>query len=119
MSTQQIATRLADLVGLGQFEAAQRELFAADAVSIEPQASGPFEKETRGLQAILDKGKTWLSMVEKVHSCSTSVPLVAGDAIAMTLAMELTMKGRGRVQLAEVCVYRVRNGKIVSEQFFM
>jgi len=119
MSTQQIAVRLAELVGQGQFEAAQRELFATDAVSIEPHASGPFEKETSGLQAILAKGKTWLSMVEKVHSCSASAPLVAGNAIALTLAMDLDMKGRGRMQLAEVCVYCVRDGKIVSEQFFM
>jgi hypothetical protein len=119
MSTQQIATRLADLVGKGQFEAAQRELFAEDAVSIEPEASGQFAKETKGLGAIIDKGHKWESMVEKIHSCSTSTPLVAGNAIAMTLAIDLTMKGKGRMQLAEICAYEVKDGKIASEQFFM
>ena len=119
MSTQQIATRLADLVGKGKFDVAQRELFAEDAVSIEAHASEHFAKETRGLPAILEKGHRWQSMLEKVHSCSTSAPLVAGSAIAMTLAMDLTMKGRGRVQLSELCVYGVRDGKIISEQFFM
>jgi hypothetical protein len=118
MSTQQIATRLADLVGKGKFDVAQRELFAEDAVSIEAQASEHFAKETRGLPAILEKGHKWQAMVEKVHSCSTSTPLVAGSAIAMTLTMDLSMKGRGRLQLAEICVYGVRNGKIISEQFF-
>jgi hypothetical protein len=29
------------------------------------------------------------------------------------------MKGRGRMQLAEICTYEVKNGKIASEQFFM
>ena len=48
MSTQQIAVRLADLVGKGEFETAQKELFAQDAVSIEPQQSEQFSKETRG-----------------------------------------------------------------------
>lgn len=119
MSTQQIATRLADLVGKGQFEAAQRELFAEDAVSIEPEASGQFAKETKGLHAIIDKGHQWESMVEKIHSCSASMPLVAGNAIAMTLSMDLTMKGKGRMQLAEICAYEVKDGKIASEQFFM
>jgi limonene-1,2-epoxide hydrolase len=119
MSTQQIATRLADLVGKGQFEAAQRELFAEDAVSIEPEASGQFAKETKGLRAIIDKGHKWESMVEKIHSCAASTPLVAGNAIAMTLSMDLTMKGKGRMQLAEICAYEVKDGKIASEQFFM
>lgn len=119
MSTQQIAVRLADLVGKGEFEAAQKELFAEDAVSIEPQQSEQFSKETRGLRAILEKGHKWESMVEKVHSCSTSAPLVAGNAIAMTLSMDVTMKGRGRTRLAEICTYEVKDGKITSEQFFM
>lgn len=44
---------------------------------------------------------------------------VAGNVIATTLAMDLTLKGRGRVQLAEIRVYEVSNGKITSEQFFM
>ncbi|HEX3768939.1 MAG TPA: SnoaL-like domain-containing protein [Puia sp.] len=28
------------------------------------------------------------------------------------------MKGQGRMQMDEICVYQVENGKIVSEQFF-
>ena len=120
MSTQQIADRLADLCRQGQFEAAQKELFAADAVSIEPQESKEFPKETRGLDAIINKGHKWSSMVEKVHDCKASTPLVAGNAIAMTLSMDVTMKGRGRLKMEEVCVYEVnKDGKIASEQFFM
>jgi limonene-1,2-epoxide hydrolase len=119
MSPQQIAARLAELVGKGQFEAAQKELFAEDAVSIEPQASEHFAKETKGLRAIIEKGHKWESTVEKVHSCAASTPLVAGNAIAMTLSLDVTMKGSGRMQLAEICAYEVKNGKIASEQFFM
>ncbi|HEY7890322.1 MAG TPA: nuclear transport factor 2 family protein [Steroidobacteraceae bacterium] len=119
LSTQQIASRLADLVGKGEFEAAQKELFAEDAVSIEPQPSEHIAKETKGLRAIIEKGHKWEEMVDKIHSCSASKPLVAGNAIAMTLAMDVTMKGRGRMQLAEICAYEVKDGKIASEQFFM
>jgi len=57
--------------------------------------------------------------VEKVHSCTASAPLVAGNAIAMTLELDVTMKGRGRMKMEEVCVYEVKDGKIASEQFFM
>ena len=119
MNTGQIANRLAELCRQGQFEAAQKELFADNAVSIEPEAMQDFPKETKGLRAIIEKGHKFESLVEEVHSCSTSAPLVAGNAIAFTLTMDVTMKGRGRVKLEEICAYEVKDGKIVSEQFFM
>jgi hypothetical protein len=119
MSTKQIATRLAELCNKGEFEAAQKELFADDAVSIEQHETADFPKETKGLQAIIQKGHHWASSLEKLHECSASKPLVAGNAIAMALSMDVTMKGRGRMKLEEVCVYEVKDGKIASEQFFM
>ena len=120
MSTQQVADRLAELCRQGQFETAQKELFSNDAVSIEPNGTVEFPRETKGLRAIIEKGHRWESMVEQVHGCTASKPLVAGNAIAMTLAMDVTLKGRGRTQIEEVCVYEVnKEGKIASEQFFM
>ena len=119
MSTQTVATRLAELCRQGKFEAAQKELFAENAVSIEPRATPDFPKETKGLRAIIEKGHKFESMVEQFHGCSTSAPLVTGNAIALALTMDVTMKGRGRVQLEELCAYEVKDGKIVSEQFFM
>ena len=118
MTTQQIAHRLAELCNQGNFEQAQKELFAEDAVSIEPESSQGFEKETKGLAAILEKGKQFGSMVEEFHGCGASDPLVAGNAVALSLNMDVTMKGKGRSTMSEICVYEVKDGKIVSEQFF-
>jgi hypothetical protein len=119
MNTQQIAHRLAELCRQGQFEAAQKELFADNAVSIEPEATAAFPKETKGLRAIIEKGHKFSGMLEQVHGCTASEPLISGNAIAMTLALDVTMKGRGRTKLEELCVYEVKEGKIASEQFFM
>ncbi len=119
MSTQQIAARLAELCRHGEFEAAQKELFADDAVSIEPQETPQFAKETKGLKAIIDKGHKWSASVEQVHGCTASAPLIAGNAFAMTLGLDVTMKGQGRMKMEEVCVYETKDGKIVSERFFM
>jgi hypothetical protein len=119
MSTQTVASRLAELCRQGKFEAAQKELFAEDAVSIEPHETPDFAKETKGLRAIIEKGHKFESMLEQVHGCTASAPLIAGNAFALTLAMDVTMKGRGRVKLEEVCVYEVKDEKVVSEQFFM
>ena len=119
MTTQEIAKRLASLCREEKYEQAQQELYADNAVSIEPEASNGFEKETRGLAAIIEKGKRFESMVEKTHSITVSEPLVAGNSIAFILSMDMTMKGRPRTSMNELCVYQVQNGKIVSEQFFM
>ena len=118
MTTEEIASKLVAYCRKGEWEGAQRELYAKDAVSTEPEASPAFEKETKGLDAIIEKGHKFNAMVEKYHSIAVSEPLVAGDAFAVTLAMDLTMKGRGRTPMSEVAVYTIKDGKIASEQFF-
>ena len=119
MSTQQVASRLSELCNKGEFEAAQKELFADDAVSIEMHATPDFPKETKGLKAIIEKGRKWSAGLEQVHGISASKPTVAGNAIAMTLTLDVTFKGRGRMNMEELCVYTVTDDKITSEQFFM
>jgi ketosteroid isomerase-like protein len=43
---------------------------------------------------------------------------VLGNWVAITMTRDATMKGRGRVNMQEICVYQVRDGRIVREQFF-
>jgi ketosteroid isomerase-like protein len=119
MSTQEIASRLVELCSKGEFETAQKELYAADCVSIEPHATPDFEKETKGLDAIRKKGEKWNSMVQESHAMKVSEPLVASNSFAVTMFMDVTMKGQGRMAMTELCVYTVKDGKIVSEQFLM
>ena len=119
MTTEQIARRLKELCEQGQFEHAIKELFAPDAVSIEPRETFEFARETRGVDAILAKGKKWNEMVTEQHLFEISEPLAAEDSFALTMHIDVTMKARGRMNHKELCVYQVSGGKIVSEQFFM
>ena len=119
MTTQEIANRLAELCSKGDYEAAQNELYANDCISIEPYGTADFEKETKGLAGIKAKGKKWESMVEEAHGVKVSKPLVAPNSFAVTMSMDITMKGQGRMDMTELCVYTVKDGKVVSEQFFM
>jgi hypothetical protein len=119
MTTKEIANRLIELCSKGDFETAQKELFADNAISIEPYATPEFEKETKGLQAIIDKGKKFEMMVEKMHEMTFSDPLIAGNSIAFVLTMDVTMKGMERTKWIELCIYIVKDGKIISEQFSM
>jgi hypothetical protein len=119
MDTKQIASRLVELLRAGKFEDAQDELFAAETQNIEmpEMAEGPLGNAS-GLEAIRRKNAAWSEGLEQVHSIEVSEPLVAGNWFALTLSMDLTLKGRGRTAMDEVCVYQVRNGRIVREQFF-
>ena len=94
-------------------------MFADDAVSIEPHATPAFEKETKGLDAILEKGAKWNAMVSEVHEMNVSQPLVGTGSFALTMSMSVTMKDGNKMGMTELCVYNVKDGKILSEQFFM
>lgn len=117
MTTQQIAERLVALCRDAKWETAQRELYADNAISIEPYATPGFDKETKGLAQIVEKGRRFSAGVETLHSLEVSDPLVAGNAFACMMRMDVTMKGEGRMNMAEICVYQVKDGKIVSEEF--
>jgi hypothetical protein len=119
MTTQQIADRLVELCRQGQFETAQKELFSQEVISIEPYSTPDFEKETKGLPAILKKGKKFESMTEKMHGLNVSDPILADQSFACSMFMDVTMKGSERMKMTELCVYNVKDGKIISEEFFV
>jgi ketosteroid isomerase-like protein len=119
MTTQEIANSLVELCRKGDFEAALTDLFSDDATSIEPYATPAFEKETKGIQAIREKGEKWNSMVQEVHGITVSDPLIATNSFCCTMRLNVTMKEGGPMDMTELCVYEVKDGKVISEQFFM
>lgn len=119
MTTQQIANRLVELCRKADFETTQKELYATDAVSIEPYETPAFAKETKGLDAILEKGRKFDSMLQEMHSIDVSEPMIAGNAFSVVMTMDMTMKGKERMKMPELCVYEVKDGKIVSETFYI
>ena len=117
MTTQEVADHLYELLNGGKWDQAQEELFADNAVSIEPQQSEGLPS-VNGLEAIKKKGQMWQEMVEETHGGYVSKPLVAGNHFAVGMGMDVTMKGKGRSKMDEIAVYEVKDGKIVKEQFF-
>lgn len=117
MKTKEVADKLVAFCREGKFEAAQRELFADDAVSTEPKETAMSPKETKGLPAIIEKGHKFTAMTEIVHSLTVSEPIATDNVFACTMSLDITMKGQSRMTMSELCVYEVTNGKIVSEHF--
>ncbi|MCU0450713.1 MAG: nuclear transport factor 2 family protein [Bernardetiaceae bacterium] len=116
MDTQQIAHRLVELCRQGKFEEAYQELFSPEAVGLEP----PFlpNPETQGLPALLAKSAAFGQMIEAHYGVRVSDPLVAGSYFTVTMWQDVQFKGQPRRQEDELCLYEVRDGKIVKEQFF-
>ena len=117
MTTQEIATRLVSLCREGRFDEVYEELFDTENVlSIEPDEQP--NRIVKGVAAIKEKGKEFNRDLEAFHGSFISDPLVAGNAFSLLMSLDATFKGRGRVTMNEICLYEVKDGKIVKEQFF-
>ena len=112
-----VAHRLVELCRTGQYDQAQQELYAEDAISIEGDGQKP-DAVTRGMAAIREKGKQWADNLVEVHGGSVSDPVIADGWFSVAMGLDATYKDMGRVAIKEIAVYQVRNGKITHEQFF-
>ncbi len=117
MTTQDVADRFNELAQTGKWDQIQSELFADDATSTESD-SMPGEKVVKGREGIKQKAVKFQEMTEEMHGGYSNKPQVAGNHFAVVMGMDVTMKGQGRMKMDEVAVYKVKDGKIVSEQFF-
>jgi hypothetical protein len=119
MTIEKVAQRLVALCREGKYEEAQKELYDDEAMSLEPEGlpAGALG-DAEGLDAIIEKGHKFQSMVEAFHGTQVSDPVIAGTWFSISMILDVTMKGRGRVEMKEICVYRVTDGKIDVEQFF-
>ena len=117
MTTQEVANRLVSLCREGKHEQVVKELYAPDIVSIEPE--GAPNRIAKGLEAIIAKGEQFDSRIEKVNTSFISDPVVADNFFSCSMLMNVNMKGVPvPVDMNEVCLYTVNEGKIVQEQFF-
>lgn len=117
MTTQDVANRMNELFKANDWTKVQEELFADDCESIEPAHSQGLQT-AKGKDAIKKKGEMFQEGVEEMHGGWCSEPLVGGNYISFAMGMDVTMKGMGRINMEEICVYEVKDGKITKEQFF-
>jgi ketosteroid isomerase-like protein len=116
MNTQEVADRLTQLCREGKHTDAIDQLYADNVVSKEPKGS-PMEL-TEGKEAVKNKSVQWEESVAEIHSASCSDPIVADSHFAIVMNIDATYKAHGRMPMSEVCVYEVKDGKIVADEFF-
>jgi ketosteroid isomerase-like protein len=118
MTTQEVANRYYELIQQHQYAQIQDELYAPDAVSIEPENDTNLPLVTTGIEALRQKEGLFFSQVEAMHGSYMSEPVVSTVFFSMMTGMDVTMKGKPRKNKDQICVFEVRDGKIVKEQFF-
>jgi hypothetical protein len=119
LTTHQIADRLYELLVRNNTQTVWDELFSENAQNIEPEhALARGSRNAGSLAEIRQKSKEFDENIEEVHSGEVGRPIVTQNHIALTMTMDVTMKGIGRTTLEEIVVYEVKEGKIVKEIFF-
>ncbi len=116
-TTQEVAARFDELARQEKWFEIQDELFAENVKSIEPSHS-PYMGYAEGKADVRKKGEDFVGRIEAVHSLYTSAPLVTAHHFALVREKDLTVKLHGRIQIKEIMLYEVRDGQIISEQFF-
>lgn len=116
MNTQEVADKLVQFCREGKNEQAIDELYADNIVSKEPKGS-PMEL-TEGKAAVKKKTLQWEESVEEIHSASCSDPIVADNHFSIVMNIDATYKAHGRMAMSEICVYEVKDGKIIADEFF-
>jgi hypothetical protein len=115
MGAQEVAKAFTDLCKAGKFEAAGKEFWADDVVSIEPMTGDMARMQ--GRKALEAKG-TWWAENNEVHGVKVEGPFTNGDQFTLLFEMEVTPKGKPRTKMTEIGLYTVKNGKVVEERFF-
>ena len=94
------------------------ELYSPDIESIEDGNTSDIGR-VKGMEGLKKKGQG-LSRDFEVHHIKASKPVLADNFFSVKFEMDITDKKSGkRAILSEIGVYKVNDGKIVKEHYFM
>ena len=117
ITIQEVATRFNELAQQEKWFEIQDEFFADNVRSIDPPNS-PYMGYAEGKAAVRKKGEDFVKKIREFHGAYTTQPVVAGNHFAVGRGMEVTAEGFGRIKMDEIMLYEVKDGQIISEQFF-
>ena len=117
LTTKAVAARFNELAKQEKWFEIQDELFADNVKSIDPPNS-PYFGYAEGKAAVRKKGEDFVKRIEAAHRRHTTEPVIAANHFAVGREVDITVQGYGRIQINEIMLYEVKDGEIISEQFF-
>ncbi|MEM6395732.1 MAG: SnoaL-like domain-containing protein [Bacteroidota bacterium] len=116
MTTQEVADRFVEMARSGQLDSCYTELFHQDAVAYEME--GMPNHITKGVDNLIAKSAEYNKNIKEFHGFDISDPVVAPGFFSVYMMIDTTNQEGKRQKGEEICVYEVKDGKIVSERFF-
>ena len=118
MNAIEVGQRLIALTTADKDPQALDELYADNVVSIEADGSDGTPDIFEGIQAVRDK-HAWWNSVATMHEVTAEGPYgaAADNQLAIKFGMDVTMQDQGRMQMTEIGIFTVENGKIVREVY--
>lgn len=116
MDIKEVAFRLVELCRAREFEKAWDELFAPGWETRELVEWGG--QIRHGKEEAKKASDEWQKDIIEIHELLMSDPLISDDSFACTMTIDSTSNSRGRIKETELCVYKVKDSKIIMEQFF-
>jgi hypothetical protein len=110
----EIAKDFAALIRAGKSDEVERKWLAPGIESVEGVGAS---MAWSGKKSVLAKYRGWEADHE-IHSMTLDGPWVGATGFALRFALDSTQLSTGqRMQMEEIAVYTVRNGKVVREEF--
>ncbi len=117
MTTDEVAERFNELAQQEKWFEIQDELFSDNVKSIDPPNS-PYFDYAEGKANVRKKGEEFGKKIDALHGASTTKPVVGSNHFAVGRKVDVTLQEHGRIQIVEIMLYEVKDGQIISEQFF-
>jgi len=117
LTTKEVAARFDELAKQEKWFEIQDEFFADNVKSIDPPNS-PYFGYAEGKAVVRKKGEDFVKRIEEAHRRYTTEPVIACNHFAVGREVDITVQGYGRIQINEIMLYEVKDGEIISEQFF-
>lgn len=114
MTTQEVAQKIIQYIHEGKNLQAEEELYSQDVVSYEQD--GRIEK---GLEQVMNKTKEAMANIEEFFGVKVTQAFAGKESFLLEITMDMKPKGGERMQVSEFGFYKVENGKVTEEHFFM
>ncbi len=114
MTTEQIATRLVELVNTGQNIQAEEELYADNIHSYEQQP----ERNAIGKEAVIAKTNQSFELFIKVHEYQAKLVGLNNNSFMVEYLVDAELANGEAMKGREYAIYLVKDGQITDEYFF-
>lgn len=114
MTTEEVAKKIVQYIHEGKNLQAEEELYDKEVISHEQNGL-----VVKGLEGVMAKTKSAMGNIEEFFGVNVAQTFVGADTFLLDIQMDMKPKGGERMQAKEYGFYKVKDGKVIEEYFYM